>query len=346
MTACPRAHPVQREGSRCCCSFLVRQDGRQPGWADRPYQNPARKGLPGKEEDVIPRILARRPVDVPAAVPSAPHLPLARLSIHQTTTPCWSLAEAVDAYERAGAAGIGVHLPKLEMFGRDRAVRLLNRSPLRVSSLGWAGGFTGDHDQTFHDAVEEATDVVLLASAIGAQAVHLLSGTVGGHIQSHARRLLIEGLQELAGVARQENVRLAVQPMHRIFEREWSFLSGIDQTLEVLSRFSPEQVGLAFGTYHFWEEERLLERVRELTPWIASVQLSDWRQPPRCDNDRLLPGDGIIPLGEIVGEIERCGYRGCYELEVWSRDLWKLEPHGLIHRAVERFLDLPVVVPA
>jgi len=309
-------------------------------------QNPARKGLPGKEENVIPRILARRQRDVSRAPEPAPRLPLARLAIHQSTTQCWSLPDAVAGYEQAGAAGIGVSLQKLEAIGRERAVPLLHQSPLRVTSLGWAGGFTGDHDQTFHDAVEEAIDAVLLASAIGAESVHVLSGTAGGHIQSHARRLLTDGLKELTGVARQANVRLDVQPMHRIFEREWSFLYGIDQTLEILSRFSPDEVGLAFGTYHFWEEERLLDRLHELMPWIGSVQLSDWRDPPRCDNDRLLPGDGVIPLDEIVGEIERCGYHGCYEMEVWSRDLWKREPHGLIQQAVERFRKLPVAALA
>lgn len=295
---------------------------------------------------MIPHILAGRLPDVPVGSNAAPQFSLARLSIHQTTTQRWSLPEAVAEYERAGVAGIGVHLPKLESFGRDRGVRLLQHSPLRVTSLGWAGGFTGDHDQTFDDAVNEAIDVVLLASSIGAEAVHVLSGTAAGHIQTHARRLLTDGLSEMLDVARQENVRLAVQPMHRIFEREWSFLSGIDQTLDILTRFAPHDIGLAFGTYHFWQEDRLIGRLHELAPWIASVQLSDWREPTRCDNDRLLPGDGIIPLADIVGEIERCGYRGCYEIEVWSRDLWKEGPHGLIRKAVEQFCTLPVAVPA
>lgn len=302
--------------------------------------------MPGKEEDVIPHILTRRVHHVSLPRETFPRRPLSRLSIHQTTTQRCSLPETVAACEQAGVAGIGVHLPKLEEYGRNPAIRLLNLSPLRVSSLGGAGGFTGDHDQTFHDAVEEAHEIVLLASAIGAETVSVISGTAGSHIQSHARRLLIDGLRELAGVAREENVRLAVQPMHRLFQREWSFLTGIDETLEVLSRFSPQEVGLAFGTYHFWEEDRLMERLPELAPWIATVQLSDWREPARCDNDRLLPGDGIIPVAEIVGEIERCGYTGCYEIEVWSRDLWKREPHGLIQTAAERFRELPVAVPA
>lgn len=295
---------------------------------------------------MIPRILSQRLSDVTRFRRPATEHVLARLSIHQTTTQRWSLGEAVAGYEQAGVAGIGLNLQKLESFGRDEAVRLLNRSPLRVTSLGWVGGFTGDHNQSFHDAVEQAADTVQLAATVGAEAVHVLSGTAGNHIRSHARRLLTDGLQELIGIAQQEGVRLAVQPMHRIFEREWSFLSGIDDTLDILGRFSPHEVGLAFGTYHFWDDDRLFSRLNELVPWITTVQLSDWRDPPRCDNDRLLPGDGVIPLADIVGELERCGYRGCYEIEVWSRDLWKTDPRGLIAMAIDRFCDLPVSVLA
>ena len=294
---------------------------------------------------MTPQILSDKLQFGPTTHRTEPPGVVSRLSIHQTTTQCWSLPQALRGIEETGAAGIGISLQKLDQIGRHRAIRLLNRSPLRVTSLGWIGGFTGDHDQTFRTAVDEAIETVRLASAIGAEAVHVLSGTMGSHIRSHARRMLRDALRELIGVARQENVLLAVQPMHPIFEREWSFLSGIDETLDTLGQFSPGEVGLAFGTYHFWEEERLISRLKDLVPWISSVQLSDWRDPPRCDNDRVLPGDGVIPLADIVREFESCGYSGCYEIEVWSRDLWKQEPHGLIQKAVAQFCELPVAVP-
>jgi sugar phosphate isomerase/epimerase len=61
---------------------------------------------------------------------------------------------------------------------------------------------------------------------------------------------------------------------------------------------------MAFGTYHLWQQPRLIERIPEFLPFVSVVQLSDWRHPPRCDNDRLLPGDGAIPLTEIIHAFE------------------------------------------
>ena len=34
---------------------------------------------------------------------------------------------------------------------------------------------------------------------------------------------------------------------------------------------------------------------------------------------------------------EASGYRGCYEIEVWSRDLWKRDHRSLIRECMLRF---------
>ncbi len=259
-----------------------------------------------------------------------------RLSIHQTTTIRWSLQESVAAFVRAGVRGIGVSLAKLLELEPAAGVRLIRESGLLVSSVGWIGGFTGTHGHSYAAAVRDAHQALSLAGALGAAAVVVMPGPQLRHIRSHARRLVVDAVTELACSA-PAGLRLALQPMHPLFANEWSFLSNLDDTLELLGRIDHPQVGLAFGTYHLWQEPRLIERIPDLISQIAVVQLGDWREPPRCDNDQLLPGDGLIPLGEIMGALESAGYRGMYEIEVWSRDLWKQDHHSLIRDCLQRF---------
>lgn len=290
----------------------------------------------------------------PAAVSLTPHLGLrseigsrilSRLSIHQTTTVRWRLDEAICEFSRAGVGGIGVTLGRLHELGAGTARRLLHSSGLTVTSLGWVGGFTGAHGHSYKDAVEDLRTAIGLARRIGARSLVVVTGSLAGHIRSHARRLLIEGLVEVVDLAAESGVRLAVQPMHSLFEDEWTFLTSLDDTLDVLTRFNHSHVGLAFGTYHLGQEPRLLERIPELAPFVASIQLSDWRDPPRCDNDRLLPGDGSLPLQEIVAAFEAAGYAGLYEVEVWSRDLWKRDHRSLIADCMTRFASLLATPP-
>jgi len=254
------------------------------------------------------------------------------LALNQTTTIRWNVAQAVREYQRAGFDGIGVSLQKLIRFGADRAIAAVQASTLKVSTLGWAGGFTGVNHYSLDEAVEDARQALLWAGELGADALVIVSGPQSGHIRPHARRLVIEAMARLVDLATEVDVRLALQPMHPLYERDWSFLTGLDDALDIVTRFNHTHVGLAFGTYHLWQEPRLIEQIAEISPFISCVQLSDWREPPRGENDRLIPGDGPIPHRDVIAALDAAGYHGPLEVEVWSRDLWKTDHRSLIRQ--------------
>ena len=116
----------------------------------------------------------------------------------------------------------------------------------------------------------------------------------------------------------------------------WSFLSTLDETLEVIDR-SGRAAKIAFDTYHLWREPRLLERIPELAAYVAVVQLSDWQAPARSEYDRCRPGDGRIPLTAIVHAFDEAGYDGYYELAIWSEELWKSNYTELLRECRARF---------
>ena len=68
---------------------------------------------------------------------------MAGLSICELTTYRWSFEEDVHHYASAGVGALGVWRQKLSDCGESHARQLLADHHLRVSSLFWAGGFTG-----------------------------------------------------------------------------------------------------------------------------------------------------------------------------------------------------------
>jgi sugar phosphate isomerase/epimerase len=75
----------------------------------------------------------------------------------------------------------------------------------------------------------------------------------------------------------------------------------------IVAGVNTDNCRIMFDTWHHWRCGGRAEELRELPPGaIGAVQLSDalddvhatWTQPPT--RDRLLPGDGVVPLGEIV----------------------------------------------
>jgi len=260
--------------------------------------------------------------------------------MNEMTTYRWSFLEDVSAYQDAGLNAIGIWRPKLVEFGEERGIELIRDSGLAVSSLSWAGGFTGSNEHSFLEALDDARDAVRVGGALNAECLVIISGSRAGHTVNHSRRLLVDALRSLGDLAAEHQLPLAVQPMHSMFTREWTFLTTIDQTLDVLDRCDHEYVQLAFDVYHLWQEPRLLERIPQIASRVAVVQLSDWSNPPRSENDRCLPGDGEIPLNEIVTAFAESDYEGHFELEVWSQKIWNSDYQKLLATCRSRFGDL------
>jgi len=257
-----------------------------------------------------------------------------RLAINQLTTLRNCLASDLHDYQRFGIPAIGLHWRKLLRYGVRRSLRRIQQSGMVVSSLGWISGFTGDHSCPLNDVISEGRRIIRFAGQVNAKTVTVITGPQGGHIRSHALRIVTDSLKELSDLAAVYGVTLAVQPMHMMYARNWSFLNSIDETLALLDRVNHPHLQMAFGAYHLWEENDLLRRAGEIASRIRLVSLADWSDAPRHENDRLLPGEGRLPLTDLISALEQNGYAGWYEMEVWSRDLWNLESREVIRQCV------------
>lgn len=272
-------------------------------------------------------------------------VPTVGFSANGLTTLRWDLLQDVAGCQDAGIHSIGLWRPKVLEFGEERAVELLRDSSLDVSSVSWIGGFTGANGHGFCDSIWDAKQAIRFAGDVGAQSVVVLSGGRGSHTLNHARRLLLEALRELADEAEAADVDLALQPMHPMFAADWTFLSSLDHTIDILAMVGHPRVKLAFDTYQLWQEPDLQTRLPGLVPLLGIVQVSDWREPPRSLQDRLVPGDGIIPLKGIIESLIRGGYRRHFDLQVWSDETWSSDYPQLLRRARQQFEDLLPRIP-
>jgi len=283
--------------------------------------------------------------DQPTALDSPPprqkfEIPTARFSASGLTTIRWNLLQDVCGCRNSEISSIGLWRPKVLEFGEDRAIELLRDSSLDVSTVSWIGGFTGTNGHGFHDSVWDARQAIRFAGEVGAECVVVVSGSRGTHTLNHARRLLLDALRELADDAAEAGVDLALQPMHPMFASEWTFLTTLDETIDILAMADHPRIRLAFDTYHLWQEPDLIARLNGLVPLIGVVQVSDWREPPRSRHDRLVPGDGVIPLAGIFECLIQGGYRGHYDLQVWSDETWGDDYLELLGRARHQFQNL------
>ena len=247
------------------------------------------------------------------------------VAVSQLTTLRWDLAQELPAVAEHGLAAISLWRPKLSDVGLEAVAAAIAAAGVRVSSLQWAGGFTGSDGRTFSESVSDAAEAVSVAAALGGGArsgfvgrppvVVVHSGCRAGHTRSHAVRLLVEALDVLAPLARAEGVVLALRPMHPRSSAGCSFLTQLDESLELVERFADPSVRLAVDLWQFADAPEFEALTPRLAAAAALVHVADRSGPPVAHADRLLPGRGELPLEACVSRLVGCGYDGDVEFD-------------------------------
>ena len=265
---------------------------------------------------------------------------MARLSLSETTTFRWSFEEDVLHYARAGIPAIGVWRHKLSDCGEQKAAELLQQSGLAVSHLSWAGGFTGSDGRSFQASVDDAMEALRAAQGLRTDCLVVYSGARAGHTANHARRLMKQALQELAPAAEDLGINLAIEPMHPGCAKEFTFLTGVDDVLELCDAVNSKAVKLLYDAYHLGFEEDCTARISDFANRVALVQLGDGHQPPTVEQSRCRLGEGVIPLREIVHTFLDAGYDGDFDIELIGEEIEPLDYHDLMTHAREAFAKL------
>jgi sugar phosphate isomerase/epimerase len=265
---------------------------------------------------------------------------MAELSISETTTFRWSFEEDVARYVAAGIPGIGVWRHKLSDCGQAKAINLLAGGRLKVSHLFWAGGFTGSDGRSHRECIEDAAEAVRTAAALDCRTLVLYSGPRAGHTYNHARRLVQAALKELIPLAAELGVTLAFEPMHPGCAGEWTFLTSLDATLDLLGAVASPHVKMTLDTYHLGLNGDLSDRIAEIVPHVAIVQLGDARRPPDGEQNRCRLGEGIVPLAEIIAALKAGGYDGYYDVELLGEEVEAEDYQSLLEHAKEAFRGL------
>lgn len=260
------------------------------------------------------------------------------LSVSQLSTLRWDLESEVSAYSKRGFGGIGLYRPKLEDFGVGRAIELLAEHEMAVTSLSWCGGFTGSDGRSFEEAVSDAVRAVVQAAELQADTLIVLAGGKNNHIQTHLRRTLCQALKRLAAVASEHGIQLAIEPFHPGCGDEWSFVTDLQSTLDIIESVNNPSLGLVLDTYHIGMDAEAKRWLPDVADHIHLVQLGDGRQSPHGEMNRCLLGEGCVPLVELMDLLKENGYRGAWEVELIGEDVEPISYEHLLDHT-KSYLD-------
>lgn len=238
-----------------------------------------------------------------------------RLAVSQLSTLRWDLPEELCHCVEHGFDAISLWRAKVSDVGIGTARELLQQAGVRVSSLHWAGGFTGSDGQTFDESLADCHEAIDTAEQLACPVLMVYAGSRGGHTLSHARRLVRQALAELAPVATAAGVTLALKPVREPESLSGGFMSSLAETQALIADVDQDHVGLALDLWAFADDPFLHDSWDLLVRHIRLVMLADRNGPFDCEQDRLLPGAGRLPLDRCLRALVDAGYQGDIEID-------------------------------
>ncbi len=259
-----------------------------------------------------------------------------RLAVNEVSTFNWTFEEDILRYAQQGFKSVGVWRYKLNEYGIAKASDLLHEAEMKVSSLHWAGGFTGGDDRSYSESLCDAFDAIEQAALINAGCLVVLTGGRRSHTRTHVRRILKHALKEISEAAAAVNVQLAIEPMHIGCSSDWTFLNDLPETLEVLASMERKNVGLVFDCYHLGQNPDIFNWLPSIVPYVNLVQIADAKSAPIGEQNRCVPGEGRLPLEQIVRTFEAHQYKGTYEIEVLGEEVEHLDYSTILENSASR----------
>jgi sugar phosphate isomerase/epimerase len=267
---------------------------------------------------------------------------LSKMAIHTMTHKSWSLAQCVDEFTKAGVGGISVWRNVIEPIGIKEASSIVRKSGLKVPALV-RGGFFPSKDSAKRDAaIIENKKCVDEAAAIGAEMVVLVCGAVPGMTLHDARKQIAEGIDKVLPHAKANNVKLAIEPLHPMYAGDRSAINRMKEAREICEQLKSPWLGIAADVYHIWWDPDL-EKEIELSGKNATLfafHVCDWK----CDtadllNDRGLMGEGVIDIKTIRSWVERAGFNGLNEVEIFSTKHWAKDQHQYLKEVIAAYKE-------
>jgi sugar phosphate isomerase/epimerase len=269
-------------------------------------------------------------------------------SVSQLTTPRNTFADDVEQLARTGAQGIGLWEAKLPP-GDDAGTRARLARHGLAATLCVPALWTILPSRLAPEPADPARRLELICASLrrlagfGPVAYLVTGGARGDRSPAAALDLVARNLAVIADAAAEVGGMVGLEPIRVGAGSVGPVVNTLAESVALLESVKRPNVGIIFDVWHLWDEPDRDRLIRAHADRIVGVQVNDWREPTRGWCDRALPGEGRADVAGIVAALLRSGYRGWYDLEIFSDDgrygtaypdsLWSLPHEELLARA-------------
>jgi len=254
------------------------------------------------------------------------------LGFNGATTMKATLPEDIVAASKAGFKALEIWAAKMDTFLVNRSLNDLNTlftqhhvQPTSINSIEFITFRSGD-DYTLIKA--RCHELCARADALGCDTIVVVPSPTPerGASWEEIKAESVRVLHDLADIATPFGVQLAFE----FLGFPWCSVRTLAQCWEIVRAVNRPNVGLVIDTCHFYAGGSELASIEALDPAkLLILHINDVEDRPREtieDAHRLLPGEGVIPLDDILSRLQRIGFDGLCSIELFRPEYWERNP--------------------
>jgi len=215
---------------------------------------------------------------------------------------------------------------KGEREGEEAARQWLAEQAIRHAAF-WLPVPWREDEPKFREGLNSLPAKARTAQAVGCTAcVTYIPPAIEGDPKEF-RAMMVRRFREICAVLADYGVSLGIEwvaPAH--FRRSGNpVLWRMDQALALCDEVAAPNIGLLVDSFHWFCAQHSLDELQTLPKErIVHVHINDAPDRPveeQGDNERVMPGDGIIDLVGFLRALKEAGYNGAVSVEVLSKTL-------------------------
>ncbi len=238
-----------------------------------------------------------------------------RACVSAISTFTLSLPDDLAFWAAHGITNAGVSVAKLEAFGWERGTELVVDAVgrgLKVVDLIGLGPFHLADPSRWDAQRDRLVRSIDTATTVGAGSIVFTTGPFAPLTWEEAADALEQALEPVLREARARAVDFAIEHTNPL-RVDVGFVHTLRDAIDLSRRLD---TGVCMEMNACWAERGLTATIRDGVDRIRIVQVSDFKVGTIASSQRLVPGDGDIPIARIMGDLVDAGYRGAFELEL------------------------------
>ena len=249
----------------------------------------------------------------------------------------WSIDETLDFFDREGVRCIGAAFAKLEA-SRDpieNAAKIRARG-YRVANLIGLGRFELSRPETWDKQRQRMQLALDAAETLAAECLILTTGPARQLTWEDAADRYADAMGPVLPDAVRRGIRIALE--HTVSLRaDVGFVHTLHDTIDLARRLG---IGVCMEIQACWDERGLADTITNGIDTITIMQVSDYRLETHNAPNRVVPGDGDIPIERIVGQVLAAGYPGVFDLELLGPEIEREGYESACTRSLAYLSDL------